>query len=76
MPEEVLQASQDLNAKRMFPIHSGKFSLAQHPWNEPLASISELNQDLGLNLVTPRIGEVVYLDNDLQEFENWWEGVK
>jgi len=30
MPEEVVKASQDLNAKRFFPVHSAKFPLAFH----------------------------------------------
>lgn len=76
MPEEVLQAAEDLQARRLFPVHSGKFTLAKHPWNEPLARISKYNVDRGQQLVTPRIGEVVDLDNEQQQFTQWWEGLE
>src|SRR5690606_17606068 len=33
MPEETVQAALDLNAKRLFPVHWGKFSLALHDWD-------------------------------------------
>jgi L-ascorbate metabolism protein UlaG (beta-lactamase superfamily) len=73
MPEEVLQAGKDLKAKRIFPVHSGKFDLGGHPWNEPLLKISEWNKQFNLSLTTPMIGEVVDLDNPNQQFRRWWE---
>ncbi len=76
LPEEVLQAGQDLQAKRLLPVHSGKFKLALHPWDEPLARIAELNKQIGIPLVTPLIGEVVDLANDQQQFTQWWEGLE
>lgn len=76
MPEEVLQAGKDLNAKRIFPVHSGKFNLGGHAWNEPLKRITELNKKAGHTLVTPMIGEIVDFDNTSQSFKNWWEELK
>lgn len=73
MPGEVLQASQDLRARRTFPVHSGKFDLGGHPWDEPLREITRLNSEYQQPLVTPRIGEVVDLGDEGQEFERWWE---
>ncbi|WP_291727692.1 MBL fold metallo-hydrolase [Bernardetia sp.] len=75
MPEEVLKAAQDLNAKRLFPVHSSKFALANHAWDEPLTKVSSLNQDLEnpFSLVTPIIGEKVEIQNLNQSFKNWWE---
>lgn len=76
LPEEVLNATQDLNAKRLFPVHSSKFKLAFHPWDEPLIQVTELNKNnYHFPLVTPRIGEIVYLDDASQEFEQWWLGL-
>lgn len=72
MPEEVLQASRDLNAKRMFPVHSGKFALGSHPWYEPLKEVTELNKKYNQNIITPMIGEVVNIDDEGQVFERWW----
>ncbi|MCF8368181.1 MAG: MBL fold metallo-hydrolase [Bacteroidales bacterium] len=74
-PGQVLQASQDLKAKRLFPVHSGKFTLAEHPWDEPLKEISRLNEDVGLNLITPIIGQKVFLDDTTHTFQEWWEGL-
>jgi L-ascorbate metabolism protein UlaG (beta-lactamase superfamily) len=72
-PKEVLQAARDLRAKRLMPVHSGKFKMANHAWDEPLSMITELNEAFPIPLVTPKIGEVVFLRNEKQHFENWWE---
>lgn len=73
LPEEVVKASKDLNAKRTLPVHSAKFNLAGHPWNEPLEQIVELSEKANLWLLTPMIGEVVSLDNINQTFTKWWQ---
>lgn len=75
-PEEVLQASRDLNATRLFPVHSSKFAMANHPWDEPLKKVAELNKSFNIPLVTPVIGEIVYLKDDTQEFKEWWAALK
>ena len=72
LPDEVLQAGRDLNAKRVFPVHSSKFNLGGHAWYEPLKKLTELNRQVGLPLVTPMIGELVDLDNEKQSFSAWW----
>ena len=41
LPEDVLKSFNDLNAKRLLPVHSSKFALANHPWDEPLTTISK-----------------------------------
>jgi len=74
-PDEVLKAAQDLKANRLFPVHSSKFVMANHPWDEPLIKISELNKGFNIPLVTPIIGEIVDLDNINQSFAEWWIGV-
>ncbi len=75
MPEQTLQAANDLQAKRLLPVHNSKFALANHAWNEPLKRITELNAAYNLLLVTPMLGEKVNLNDDSQSFSNWWEGV-
>ncbi len=72
LPEEVLQATQDLGAKSLFPVHSGKFALALHPWDEPLKKLNELNKKENIPLLTPQIGQVVYLRDNDQQFKQWW----
>jgi L-ascorbate metabolism protein UlaG (beta-lactamase superfamily) len=76
LPHETVQAAIDVKAKRMFPVHSSKFALANHAWDEPLLRVSELNQNSGIPLVTPFIGEVVELSNTQQVFTQWWAGLK
>jgi L-ascorbate metabolism protein UlaG (beta-lactamase superfamily) len=72
----VLQAAQDLGAKRIFPVHSGKFPLANHPWDEPLEKITSFNKDLQIPLVTPLIGELVNLNAPKEEYAPWWVGLE
>lgn len=74
-PEQVLQASRDLQARKLMPVHSGKFSLAEHPWDEPLSEITRLNKNQDLHLITPIIGEKVMLSDTLQTFTNWWKSL-
>ncbi len=76
MPEEVLQAAKDLKALRLFPVHSSKFALANHSWDEPLKAISAFNESVKQPLITPIIGEMVYLKDTAQFFKQWWVGLK
>lgn len=75
MPAEVLKAGKDLNAKRIFPVHSSKFTLANHAWDDPLKKITELHQVDDPPLLTPIIGEKVNLKDPFQTFSKWWEGI-
>lgn len=75
MPDQFLQAARDLKSKRVFPVHGSKFALANHAWDEPLVRITELNRDLQVPLITPIIGEPVYLNENTQQFRTWWEEI-
>lgn len=72
-PHEVLKAAKDLNAKSLFPVHSMKFALANHAWDTPLKTITELNKKDEIPLLTPLIGEIVNLKDSTQTFKFWWE---
>lgn len=74
-PAEVIQAAEDLKAKSYFPVHSGKFALSSHDWDEPLKLVTSLHKNPGIKLFTPMIGEEVKLDNNEQLFSQWWLGV-
>lgn len=71
MPDETLQAAIDLQAKLLLPVHWAKFTLANHPWNEPIIRLTKLAQEKGFPLATPQIGEPVDI---LQQnsWQNWW----
>jgi len=76
MPEEVLQAARDLNARRLFPVHSAKFALANHAWDEPLVKLTEFNRGVNMPLVTPIIGEQVNMNDTTQIFSQWWVNIR
>lgn len=76
MPEETVQASIDLKAKRLMPVHWAKFALSLHNWDEPIIRAEAEARRMNHALVTPRIGEPVRLKDASQIFSNWWEELK
>jgi len=76
MPEEAVQAAEELKAKLLLPGHSGKFAIANHPWDEPFKRITDASQNKSFRLLTPMIGETVELENKQQVFSRWWERIK
>lgn len=75
LPHETVQAAKDLKAKRFFPVHSSKFMLAMHQWDDPLNDVSKINNG-AIPMVTPMIGEVVNLNDEHQKFKQWWKGIE
>lgn len=71
-PEEVIKAATDLGAQCTLPVHSAKFKLSDHAWDEPLNEVSRIAQKEHKKIITPRIGEIVYLDSTEQHFQKWW----
>lgn len=74
MPEETAQAAVDVRAKVLMPVHWAKFSLAMHPWKEPIERLAVKANELGVPLLTPRIGAIV-VDADPAMSENWWQAL-
>jgi L-ascorbate metabolism protein UlaG (beta-lactamase superfamily) len=72
-PEEAAQATQDLGARALIPAHVGRFTIANHPWDEPFKRLAKASQDKSYRLLTPRIGEPAALDDTPSHFLNWWE---
>jgi len=72
LPEETAQAAEDVGAKLLLPVHNGKFALARHTWQEPYRALTLAAKNKDYSLLTPKIGETVYLD-DPTEFAPWWE---
>lgn len=71
LPEQAIQAFQDLKAKQYFPIHWGMFTLSFHSWYEPIERISALAKKKKIHLVSPKLGEIVDHGQDQQHSE-WW----
>lgn len=72
-PEETVQASIDLKAQQMMPIHWGAFKLAMHTWTDPVERVTKKAKELKVNIRTPKIGEVFFID-DIKEVSSsaWW----
>ena len=72
-PEEVAEVGTILKAKKLMPLHSGRFALSTHSWNEPFIRLDKASLNKDYQLITPLIGQIVYLDKDNQTFSKWWE---
>lgn len=72
MPEEIVQAAKDLQAKNLFPVHWAKFSLAQHAWNEPVKRARSEAEKQGQACFSPMIGEKLDLQHPSPS-TIWWE---
>lgn len=71
-PENAAQASLDVNAKLLMPIHWGTFNLAMHPWTEPVERLLAEAGKRGVSLVLPAPGETVAVTGKAYN-SRWWE---
>jgi len=76
LPDDLMKAFNDLNAKCLFPVHSSKFALGNHAWDEPLIKASANCKEQNISLLTPMIGEQVNLKDSTQKFSEWWIGIR
>ncbi len=74
-PEDVVKATAELRAKALLPVHSGKFVLSVHPWDEPLKELSKYSENAEFKLLTPKIGEQAFIDDTLAVYTDWWSGI-
>jgi L-ascorbate metabolism protein UlaG (beta-lactamase superfamily) len=70
-PEETVQASLDLKAKVLLPVHWGKFTLANHAWNEPIQLLVRAAAAEGMAITTPQQGEPVIIGETWPNHP-WW----
>jgi L-ascorbate metabolism protein UlaG (beta-lactamase superfamily) len=75
MPEEVIQAGEDLGAKKLMPVHWSKFSLSVHAWDDPIIRATREGSRRGSVLLHPMIGEAVDLRGNASSVA-WWEKLK
>lgn len=68
-PEQAVQAVEDLNAKKMIPMHWGVFSLGRNPWYQSIDTAVATAHAKNIPIDVPKMGEK-YDDN----FDNdeWW----
>ena len=71
MPEEAILGFLDLKGKYLVPVHWGMFNIAVHNWYDPIQESVIYSSKYGVTLMTPKLGQLVYL-NKSNNFENWW----
>lgn len=74
MPEELIQAGEDLGAKRIMPVHWAKFALSLHSWDEPILRVTEEARKRNFPIIHPMIGEEVDLKNPGESIA-WWRDI-
>lgn len=70
-PEKAVQAALDLKAAMLMPIHWGTFSLALHPWKEPVERLIKEAATKNLPLLLPTPGQTIVVTKDGYN-SNWW----
>lgn len=72
VPEETVQATIDVKGKVLLPIHWGAFTLAMHTWDDPINRVVTEANRLNVPIATPKIGEMILLDNHDIPSSRWW----
>ena len=70
-PGETVQASLDLKAHYVWPIHWGTYNLALHDWFDPMKRVTMAAEANGVRLLTPIFGQVIEYPGRMQT-EKWW----
>jgi L-ascorbate metabolism protein UlaG (beta-lactamase superfamily) len=72
LPEQAAQAYIDLKAKKYFPVHWGMFVLSVHTWFDPMEQLFRISKEKDINLVVPKIGQIVNFSEDFTN-DLWWK---
>lgn len=67
-PEETAQASLDIQAKKLVPIHWGAFPLSTHDWDDPIKRVKTAALALNIELEIPQLGEPIVIKNEEMAF--------
>ncbi|WP_219518029.1 MBL fold metallo-hydrolase [Nonomuraea ceibae] len=71
-PEEAVNAHLDLGGRLMLPVHWATFTLALHPWSEPVDRLWREAKARDVRIVVPRPGEAVDTAA-APAVDGWWE---
>jgi len=71
-PEEAVNATLDLGGELMLPVHWATFTLATHPWAEPVDRLWREAKARAVPIVVPRPGQAVDTA-DVPAVDTWWE---
>ena len=70
-PESAVRANQELGGGILLPVHWATFNLSYHAWDEPILRTVRAAVDRHVQLVTPRVGEVVEIGQPFNNIE-WY----
>lgn len=76
LPEETVQTGIDIKAEKIIPIHWGAFKLSTHPWKDPVERFSATAKEKEIQIITPKIGELVRLNDAKIKNEAWWRNIQ
>lgn len=72
LPEQTVQAHEDVRGEVLIPIHWGGFTLAMHDWTDPAERVTKEAERRGVRIATPMIGESVTIGSDAYPHLKWW----
>jgi len=75
MPEEMIKGFTELGGRYLVPVHWGMFNLSLHNWYDPANEATVRAKQQQIQLITPRLGELITLENP-PLFDEWWKEVK
>jgi L-ascorbate metabolism protein UlaG (beta-lactamase superfamily) len=73
-PEDAIEAHLAVRARRMLPVSWATFNIAFHDWDEPIRRAVQAANENNVDLVTPRVGDVVIAGKPFSSYP-WWEEV-
>ena len=73
-PEDAIEAHLAVRARRMLPVSWATFNIAFHGWDEPIRRAVQAANENNVDLVTPRVGDVVIAGKPFSSYP-WWEAV-
>ncbi len=73
-PEDAVRVHLEIKGKQMLPVHWGTFNMGIHAWDEPIRRTTIAAKAQGVDLLTPRIGELVTVGEPIVS-TRWWEAV-
>lgn len=71
-PESAVRANQDLGGGVLLPVHWATFNLSYHAWDEPILRTLRAAKAEQVQVVAPRVGEVVEVGQPFNNVE-WYQ---
>ena len=71
LPDEAITAFKDVGGTYLVPVHWGMFNLSVHNWFDPPNEITRLAKTEDIKLITPRLGQLIDLNNP-PLYDQWW----